>query len=133
MEALSRTEEGQMEMGRALIEGQKELANNIFFRTFACPVKFCIADTLQGIPLGPAPPVGEERRSRYRGPVKFLSSEIPKDHFTGTKGLFNWGLPRLPREIHISDSAAYFTGVAPGDGTGVGPEDRTGVKPVFQI
>ena len=28
-------------------------------------------------------------------------------------------LPRLPREIHISDSAAYFTGVAPADGTGV--------------
>ena len=31
MEALSRTEEGQMEMGRALIEGQKELAKIISF------------------------------------------------------------------------------------------------------
>ncbi len=37
---------------------------------------------------------------------------------------------RAPREIHISDSAAYFTGVAPEDGTGacpVTPEDGTGV------
>jgi len=32
--------------------------------------------------------------------------------------LFNWGLPRLPREIP-KDSEAYFTGVAPADGTGV--------------
>jgi len=31
MEALSRTEEGQMEMGRALIEGQKEIAKIISF------------------------------------------------------------------------------------------------------
>ena len=37
-------------------------------------------------------------------------------------------LPRSPRGIHVSDSVAYSTGVAPGDGTGVAPEDRTGVK-----
>ena len=49
---------------------------------------------------------------------------------------------RAPREVHISDSAAYFTGegqddrtgacpacpVAPEDGTGVGSENRTGVE-----
>ena len=38
--------------------------------------------------------------------------------------------PRLPSEIHESESAADFTGVAPGDGTGacpVAPADGTGV------
>ena len=35
-------------------------------------------------------------------------------------------LPRSPREIHDSESAAYFTRVGPEDRTGVGPEDPTG-------
>ena len=36
--------------------------------------------------------------------------------------------PRLPSEIHESESAADFTGVAPGDGTGVGMKYRTKVE-----
>jgi hypothetical protein len=42
-------------------------------------------------------------------------------------------LPRPPRAIHGSDSEAYFTGVAPEDGTGarpVAPADGTGACPV---
>ncbi len=41
---------------------------------------------------------------------------------------FGSACPRAPREIHISDSAAYFTGVAPKDGTGVGSGNPTGVE-----
>jgi len=40
----------------------------------------------------------------------------------------NLRLPHLPREIHDSESEAYFTRVAPADRTGVAPEDGTGVK-----
>jgi len=38
----------------------------------------------------------------------------------GQRSVFHRGLPRLPREIP-KDSEAYFTGVAPGDGTGACP------------
>ena len=50
----------------------------------------------------PAPPVGAERRSRYRGPAS-------------------------PVKFFAKDSEADLTGVAPGDGTGVGGNHRTGV------
>ena len=37
--------------------------------------------------------------------------------------------PAVLCEICNSNSAAHFTGVAPGDGTGVAPGDGTGVAP----
>ncbi len=55
------------------------------------------------------PPVVAKRTSRYRGPV------APED---GTGVNSSSACLRAPREIHISDSAAYFTGVPKNDHIG---------------
>ena len=51
-----------------------------------------------------------------------LWRQINATRFTGGCLLTNKKPPlrllRLPREIHVSDSVAYFTGVARADGTG---------------
>jgi len=68
---------------------------------------------------------------RFLSPVKEDGMMAPRNAYPAC--------PHAPREVHISDSAAYFTGegqndrtgacpIAPKDGTGVGSGNPTGVE-----